>query len=551
MPDTAETDPMLEVRSWVDSLESSQVEEELLDVVRWGGDKLLGKMMAQEELRVAAGVLDSFESAIGRVEDPSVQAKLGKHVVNSMIVSLEDVRADLVVPYAEHAGHFADFISDEPRNKVRSFLDIVEHTGKAWEAITTEPPTLAATTLGNDYLETAAEAARSIDDSDAKVIYLSEVAEFSVAHIKRTAQFEQSEEGAEVLATMIRQPVRLYGEAIAAAKQLPKVEDSLKGQGDIAISLIGSAADLRDIAPDVSRGLLADGLDALANVVDTHINYEGADLSPASKATHLGRLGGELAEVLGEVHSVYATGNDSPESEERAREIHLLKDQVHELFDGAQEHATQLGKLYRAGYDENFEGLSAIAVEAAGKMRSVDFDATLRLLSNGFEVAALEDLIHRQVRGPALEEVMRNIHRLAAREISLEGAFRLYALAHEHESGRVDWREHQVSELMVSNVDKWLNYLADAEPMDIVELDEIDRPFVEATVRAAVENKKNARHGVEALQNLAELVGDANLKERITEQLHILEIRKEAEEQEHDNPGSETARMIKAVVDSH
>jgi hypothetical protein len=486
-------------------------------------------------------VASSVERAIKRVDDTETRSRLGQKAVTGLVGILEVCDSDFILPLAVQAGRLAMLIPNQ-EERAKSWFEIVRGTAQAADD-TDRGPEMAETVM--TYLDHVAEMASQIvdkEDGAAASRLMREVAAESAKQAVRLARKSEVEDAlsAATIEAVRQQPLRLYAQTTEAASQIDGPNLSLRECGKVAVDMADSAVQTHDMLPELSHQLMALSTAEITSLTEMYATGVAATFQPTLKGHNLAKIGSGLAQIIAKD---FTPPSDNPE-----QKTYLLG-QVLQLFETAHDYVQGIRSSY-IGSNHWVEEVSSMAFGTAIELFPVDPPAAEQLFRISFKAAETLDLITERVSRPLIiEETRSNLNqlcRLAKKQAAMEAKFRLYALAHEfneaHE-GDAAPSSHAAHDIFFGLLYD-LGKTPDKTPEEEVRLEEINRHFIEATLKYAVTNMYSQYEG---LRKLGQYVADPELQQAIAEQAGVAEAKYD---KQYNRADSEIVRLAQEIKDN-
>lgn len=511
----------------IETLAPDQLVPELTSFLNEGH---MSRIIATDGIGLTLKCMRAVEQSIPKVDDPEARTLLGTEAVRSargVLLSprFEPDSFESAATLLEQSGRYALLIEDSTRVDELSY--VAEGAVYLSQSYSSEQETYRLGLLAASYIDRAVETAKrnvSLPSEVSGLRCAARVAARTAALALRLSPHEPEQQ--QLAVGLIERPIRIYDEALAAAKTIAWREPRLDEQARIANAMASSTVDLAKVSPDAAEQLFSM---AVAEVGDILAEYDSNNEGAAYTLT---ALGGLLAET---VATKYRASQDSTMRQQlidNARQL-LIHDAV-EAFQSASNYVELATDASPEDNEYRSTDFSRGATRAAQLLLDTDFASSKRLFRVGFELAVAHDKSH-ETKGMEYG-VLREIETHADRVQNLQMCFELYSLRHQLEKEVLP--KDQVTDPMKRSALDFLGGISE-DFHDEIDLSENDSPLVEFIVKTAMTDDGSRVSWTRPLSRLSQAVADPLVKQRLNEQVEILRVR----DQESKRPNGKLARI--------
>lgn len=512
------TEVIGQVAQEIDALKPDQVMDELAPFIEGG---YLESMVAAEGVGRTLTVMGSVGDAIGRAPNPEDRTTLARGAADRLADILLDQDftpepfEDSAEALVERAGAYAELIED-PGDKSAAMSKVAEGTMAFILSYSDADEVFQAATRASSFVEKAVEAAEGIEDAPSR-----QAQAFAKAAGARTEiDFQLLRSGNPVEGD---EAVRIYERAIDATGAIEDAEDRYHHRDNIVRSIVSSTAKIHLVSGNSEAYQSLFDL-SLAKIDEELAGYETggeeAGLSPWEKAINCIRLGGKLS---GAIEEDFFQGGALDEARQ------ALVSRMVNVYGAALKYRREANATFEE-YDHNDRiNFTDSALDAAEKLLDSDFDTAKELMGLGFDLS----LAHKDPEH-ASEYSKRAIDKIrgyAEQQTSVRRAFEIFSMLYQKQRGtQAPGELPSHDDELTYTVFRNLWHLAGAPPEDVA-LEEIDRDFIEFTLRHAVADAVEPvypRNSIDHIRKLGEYVADPELKRTILSQYEGLRARDEA-----------------------
>ncbi|HEY5442215.1 MAG TPA: hypothetical protein VIJ68_01615, partial [Candidatus Saccharimonadales bacterium] len=508
----------------IEGLDGAEVGHELRGAMRLG-ETTLRKIWEQdpgEELSAA------MADAIGRVDNPEVQAELGGRAADLFSGLLASAEPDALLPVAAESARFAQLIPTA-REKASAFTGLAE---KLAYASTKVPETNAGLRQRvveqiDTYLDQAASALNVSNVGEMEIqVRISMLDHVANESTRAGAVLAEAGIPQPQLTSMFKQPGRLYGQAREAVNELQDPVARLPLQARIADSMAETAYEIYadGWSPEEAQALFETSMQIIDSLIETSSvasDEQASSLPDTIKTDCLSNVGYHLKNLLG---NVYTHQQSAPEAERTA----LVRRTI-SVFEALQKYAErEVDEGESAKASEAAQDAWGEAVNAADKLLDPtsqpvesDLNAAERLLEIGYELAVSKT---KAEGGFAIAEVVNRIGDMARRTTDTTTALTLHVLTHRLETERQEDDTDASSELIRQNAIACLKNMSSLEAGNAIET--IDPSFAQYLVEIAGANRSgrtSPADKITELLNLHEFIKDLDLLLKIALKVEALE----------------------------